>query len=299
MNRFYNLLYSATGITQEMQSKLIISVVIILVMWLLKKITLHVVWKRTDNVKTRYSWQKTTTYAVVVLDIIFLGRTWFIGFQSIATFLGLLSAGIVIALKDIIANMAGWAFIILRRPFSIGDRIQIGDFSGDVIDIRVFQFTIMEIGNWVEADQSTGRLINIPNGIIFTANLANYTLGFEHIWNELPVLVTFESDWKKAKSILEKIINSYSIAINSDAERHIKEASKKFMIFYSKLTPIVYTSIKDSGVLLTIRYLTKARTRRSTEHEIWEQILTEFANHEDIEFAYPTVRYYNSSQSGN
>lgn len=267
-------------------------------MWLFKKITLHIIWKRTTNLKTRYSWQKGTTYAVVILDIIFLGRTWFIGFQSIATFLGLLSAGIVIALKDIISNMAGWAFIIFRRPFSIGDRIQIGENSGDVIDIRVFQFTIMEIGNWVEADQSTGRLINIPNGIIFTDHLANYTLGFEHIWNEIPVLLTFESDWKKGKSILEKIINHHAESLNKDAEDKIREASKKFMIFYSKLTPIVYTSVKDSGVLLTIRYLTDARKRRSTEHAIWEDILSEFAACEEVEFAYPTIRYYNHNESG-
>ena len=68
--------------------------------------------------------------------------------------------------------------------------------------IRIFQFSLIEIGNWGDADQSTGRVIHIPNGIVFTQPQSNYTTGFQHIWHEIPVLVTFESDWKKAKKII-------------------------------------------------------------------------------------------------
>ena len=92
-----------------------------------------------------------------------------------------------------------------KRPFEVGDRIQIGDQKGDVIDQRIFMFTVLEIGNWVDADQSTGRVIHIPNGKIFLETLASYTKGFEYIWNEIPVQVTFESDWRKAKNILESL----------------------------------------------------------------------------------------------
>lgn len=69
-----------------------------------------------------------------------------------------------------------WLFILWRRPFELGDRIQIGEDAGDVIDSRIFQFTILEIGNWVAADQSTGRLIHIPNQSVFTTPLANHAL---------------------------------------------------------------------------------------------------------------------------
>ena len=64
------------------------------------------------------------------------------------------------------------------------------------------------------------------------------------------------------------------------------------MIFYQYLTPIVYTSVKDSGVQLTMRYICDARKRRSTEHEIWEEVLNVFDANKDIEFAYPTTRFY-------
>ncbi len=64
------------------------------------------------------------------------------------------------------------------------------------------------------------------------------------------------------------------------------------MIYFKKLTPIVYTTVKDSGVLLTIRYIVKPRQRRTAEKEIWEAILTQFDQHDDIELAYPTTRIY-------
>jgi small-conductance mechanosensitive channel len=63
----------------------------------------------------------------------------------------------------------------------VGDRVQLGEYRGDVIDQRIFMFSLLEIGNWVDADQSTGRVIHLPNGKIFTEVLANYGQGFHYI----------------------------------------------------------------------------------------------------------------------
>lgn len=115
----------------------------------------------------------------------------------------MLSAGIAIALKDPITDLAGWVFILWWKPFEVGDRIQLEDNAGDVIVIRIFQFTIIEIGNWVDADQSMGSILHIPNSKVFLEVLANYSIGFNYIWHEIGVLVTFESDWQKAKYTCE------------------------------------------------------------------------------------------------
>jgi len=282
------------GLSPEVQTKLFASLVITLVLWILYSLIIKIVWRRTENVRTLYSWRKTSGYIVIVLGVFLIGRLWLSGFQSIATYLGLLSAGIAIALKDVVSNFAGWLFIISRRPFSVGDRIQIGNHAGDVIDTRFFQFTLMEIGNWVNADQSTGRIIHIPNGMVLSEVLANYSKGFQYIWNEIPVLITFESNWQEAKKILQKIADKDAEQLSKAAEKRVKEASKKFMILYSRLTPIVYTSVQDSGVLLTIRYLCEPQRRRDSEQVIWEDVLKEFAGHEDIDLAYPTQRFYNN-----
>lgn len=97
-----------------------------------------------------------------------------------------------IALADVLKNMAGWMYIPSRRPFRVGDRIEIEGTRGDVVDIRLFCFSLMEIGNWVDAEQSTGRLVHVPNGSVFINQVANYTEGFQYIWHEMPVRTFFQ-----------------------------------------------------------------------------------------------------------
>ncbi|MBN1902288.1 mechanosensitive ion channel family protein [Candidatus Sumerlaeota bacterium] len=265
---------------------------------LLRRILLGIISDRITDIKKHYYWSRTIGYGTTILGIIIIGSVWIKGIQSIATFFGLVSAGLAIALHDPIANFAGWLFIIWRQPFHVGDRIQIGEFQGDVIDIRVFQFTVLEIGNWVDSDQSTGRIIDIPNGKVLREGLANYTKGFEYIWHEIPVLVTFESDWKKAKEILTKIVNEKVEHLTPDATKQLQSAARKYLILFHHLTPIVYTTVKSSGVLLTIRFMTKPRQRRGTDEMIWEAILDAFQKEPDIDLAYPTTRFYDNRKEG-
>ena len=265
---------------------------------ILRFIVLRILYRSVKEPRSLYQWRRAITYATAGMGLLVIGRIWFQGFQSISTFLGLLSAGLAIALRDPIVNLAGWIFILWRRPFKVGDRIQIGEHRGDVIDASIFQFSLMEIGNWVDADQSTGRVIHVPNGKIFTLTQANYGQIFQFIWNELPVVITFESNWRKAKEILTEIVDLQALHLSQEAQDKVKEAARKYMIYYMRLTPIVFTSVADNGVVLTIRYLCDARERRESAQAIWEDVLERFAQEDDIDFAYPTVRYYNNPDEG-
>ena len=274
----------------SIQAKIIATIIAFILFFVIKKLILRIVYNTTENVKTRYQWHKITSYISFSLISIIIANIWLEGIESIATYLGLVSAGIAIALKEPLTNLTGWLYIIWRSPFDVGDRIQLGHETGDVIDTNLFNFTLMEIGNWVDADDHTGRLIHVPNGLIFTATLANYGKGFKYIWNEMPVLVTFESDWRKAKNILLKIVHENSIIQTKSAEKKFKEAKKVFMLKKPDLEPTVITKVEDSGVELTLRYLCRPDMRRETEHKIWEDILDEFDKYDNIDFAYPTQR---------
>lgn len=276
------------GMTYQIAATLLV----IFALWIIKIIATRIINRNVDEAKIKYKWRKNLTYVIGFMGLFIIGSIWSEGFKSFSTFLGLLSAGLAIALKDPVSDFAGWIFIFWRKPFDVGDRIQIGDIKGDVIDIRIFKFTVLEIGNWVHADQSTGRVVHVSNHKIFTESLANYTSDFEFIWNEIEVLITFESDWKAAKQILQNIADKHLKDFVEDAQQQVKQATKSYMIHYRYLTPIVYTDVKDSGVNLTIRHLTNPRTRRKTSQSIWEDVLDQFERHEDIELAYPTMRIY-------
>jgi small-conductance mechanosensitive channel len=280
------------GLSSTAESNLVLSAIVVIGLLLTRRAVLAIVDRRVEDRTLRYRWSKVSGYVAFAIGLVVVFQIWFTALRSLGTFLGLLTAGLAIALKDLVADLAGWAFIMWRSPFELGDRIQLGPHSGDVVDIRIFAFTMMEIGNWVGADQSTGRMIHVPNARVFTEPLANYTAGFPFLWNELKVLVTFESNWRKAKGLLQEIATEEMASVGAEAERTLRRTSQRFLLHYKHVTPVVYTSVEDSGVLLTIRYLCAPRSRRGTAEILWERVLDAFAERSDIDFAYPTQRMY-------
>ncbi len=275
----------------ETTSEIVGSVSVVVGLFLLRWLILRYVHRHIDEPDVWFRAKRIATYTTTVIAAITLAWIWVDAFDSLPTYLGLVSAGIAIALADLLKNMAGWLFILVRRPLRIGDRIEVDGTAGDVVDIRLFRFSLMEIGNWVHADQSTGRLVHVPNGVVFTTPIANYTEGFEHIWHEIRVLITFESNWQKAKQIIREEVDTVS-SFDGEALQRLREAAREYQIKIGTLTPIVYLTVEDSGVLLTGRLLIPARERRIVDERVWSALLTRFAEEDDIELAYPTVRTF-------
>ena len=279
-------------VSAQTATNLLTTLVILMVMGLVRSLVLRVVRRNIQEVTRHYHWRRAINYAAGVLALLLVGRVWVTGLRNLGTFFGLLSAGIAIALSDLLANLAGWAFILTRRPYQVGDRVEIDGNVGDVVDVRLFTTYLVECGKWVDADQSTGRMVLVPNGYIFKKAVANYTRDFAYIWDEIPVLITFESDWRRAKAVLSAIVNTHGQPLSEGAHKEIQQAGGKHMIVFRNLKPIVYTSVKDSGVLLTLRYLTPPRQRRGNAERIWEAILDAFAREPRVDLAYPTQRAY-------
>ncbi len=279
------------GLSLALQDRLVATLLIVGGLWLVQRVILALVYRGAQDPRVRYKWRKTITYFALLVGLLLVGHTWIVHVGSLATFLGLFTAGLAISLKDIVQNLAGWAFIVWSRPFDVGDRVQVGSHAGDVIDLHLFQFTLNEIGNWVDADQSTGRIIHVPNGKVLSEPVVNYDKGFRYIWSEIPVTVTFESNWKKAKQILERIAAQHAEQLTDQVEKELLEASRQYLIAYTKLTPIVYVRVMDHGICLTIRYLIRSRFRRGSENAVWQEVLDAFAAEPDIDFAYPTARH--------
>jgi small-conductance mechanosensitive channel len=263
------------------------SLAIVLLAYIAVRLTGRLLLKRVAEPEPRFRVRRMVVYLAWAISAFFLGLVWFEGFRDASTFLGLLSAGLAVALQRPITNIAGFFFIMWHRPFRVGDRIQIAAVRGDVIDVGLFQTTLLEIGNWVDADQSTGRIISMPNYRVFEEHQANYNAVFELIWHEISVVVTFDSDWKRAKSLIEETAVAEYEQIRAGAEETLKRAEAEHIIQYRNITPRVYTSVIDRGVRLTLRYLCSPRQRRDTEERVWEAILTAFGGRDDIRFSIP------------
>lgn len=280
------------AVDEQTVKQLFTTLLVIVGLWLGRRLVLRAVKRQTDDIRVRYRWAKVSTYVIVAIAVPLIALIWIADLGALGTVIGLLSAGTVVALRDVVLNMAGWLYIFMKRPIFLGDRIQVGEHAGDVIDFSLLQFTILEIGNWVDADQSTGRIIHVPNRVVFEKALANYTHGFPFIWNEINVLVTFESDWKRMKRLLAEIAEEHVDMLNEKAQRSVREAASRYMIFYRNLTPVVYVDVKQSGIQLTLRYLCEPRRRRGIEAAVWEAVLDTVEREKAIDLAYPTIRLY-------
>ncbi len=284
--RVSEFLGTSVGISEN----LIQTIIVVVVMLLVRYLFLLIVYWQTSDPERKYNYKRYSAQVVFVIAVFVVGRIWFEGFQSLATFLGLLSVGLALALRELLTDLAGWLFIIVRKPFELGDRIEVAGVKGDVIDKRLFTFSVIEIGNRVGAEQSTGRVIHIPNSKVFTEYLANYTSGFRFIWHEVPVPVTFESDHKKAAEIVQSIVDTHCSLFVEQAEKEMKQAKESFMLKFSVLTPAVFTSVKENGVVLTARFLCPVRRTRRMEQLLWLDILEAFKKEPSIRFAYNTTR---------
>src|SRR3989442_4797298 len=139
-------LQSRLGLSPELQVKLLVTLLTVFGLWLLHWVVLSLVYRRVRDPLSRYRWRKSITYVALGLGVILVGRTWFVGIQALATFLGLLTAGLAIALKDPVTNLAGWIFIVWRRPFEVSDRVEIGGRQRDGVLPAILPVRAYSIG---------------------------------------------------------------------------------------------------------------------------------------------------------
>jgi small-conductance mechanosensitive channel len=214
------------------------------------------------------------------------------GQKDLFFLIGIFLAAIAISLRDVFSNFVGWMVIMASRVYRERDRVTIGEVSGDVIDIGLFRTVLAEIGHWVEADQSTGRLVAVPNKMVLDRPVYNYTEGHDYIWSEFKVLVTFASDWRRAEEHMLEVVRRDFEAKEEQVKERLKRARNLYYVTYTYITPKVWVTIADSGIQLTARYLVRARRRRTMDDAISREILSRFSQEPAIDFAYPSLALY-------
>jgi small-conductance mechanosensitive channel len=273
------------------QAQLVLTAIWIAGLVIIRAAVLAIVKRRIEDTGVWYRTRKFLSYAIGLVGAIVVATLWVEG-SGIPTYIGFLTAGLAIALSDVLKNLAGWLYIVVRRPFRLGERIEVRGHKGDVVDIRAFRFTLFEIGTErVDAEQPTGRLLHMPNGTLFTEPVANYTEGFRYLWLEIPVLVTFESDWEEAEQILSHVIEEVAPARSEVAAgMELRKSADHYRIGITMLDPVVFVTVRPSGILLTARVVAAVGRTRQMEQDIWKGFLRAIADRPDIELAYPTIR---------
>ncbi|MBP1927472.1 small-conductance mechanosensitive channel [Methanolinea mesophila] len=243
---------------------------------------------RISDKRTRYSLNKVF---YVLSIVIFLVVSMLLVVQDPSSLLvtfGIIGAAIAFALQDVFKNFVGSIIIMGGNLFRVGDRIEIEGFYGDVMDIGLMNSTLMEIREWVDGDQATGRINLVPNGLVIAHTVHNYTKDHSFIWDEIFIPVTYNSDWKKAISIITEVITRETGEVTSRAEAEIERLGEKYYLSRSVIEPAVYLRFTDNWIALYARYTTDVRNRRVVNTRLSRLILERLEVEPDITVASQT-----------
>jgi small-conductance mechanosensitive channel len=268
--------------------KAMYSVVILLIAYIISIFIDNVIKKKIKETRERYSIRKGASTIISLLVFGAILGVWFQETTTLVVAFGLLSAGIAIALQDLLRNVAGGLIIFLTKPFSAGDRIQVDNDLGDVIDIKIFYTTIMEIREWVDGDQYSGRIFQIPNSFVLNKTVKNYTRDFSFIWDEITIMLTYESNYKKAREIIKRITHEITESYEKKAKIELEDMGEKYFINQADVEENIYTKITDNWIDLHVRYVVDPRKRRLVRHLLSEKLLEEMLPRKDMKIASAT-----------
>ncbi|MDG6226098.1 MAG: mechanosensitive ion channel [Candidatus Thermoplasmatota archaeon] len=274
--------------------KIVLSLAAINVIFFFFKVVLEgSVHNRLRDYKRRYAFRKTNSLVFLILIAIILIAIWIENTQAILVAYGLLAAGIAIALQDLFKGFTGGILILLNNLYRVGDRIQIGETFGDVMDIGILYTTLMETRGWVQGDQATGRIVLVPNASVLSNAVKNYTKDHNFIWEEIVVPVTFDSNWEALIGPLLKYVKDYCADLTPQALREIEALGEKYYLPKRDVEPMIYVSFDDRFIRIGIRFVTEARKRRFHSNNIYRIVLKEAAKHADVKIAQSQVESWN------
>ena len=268
------------GFYSEYVELFILTTLIFIVFGILKAIVRVLYSRAPVSDKKKYFRNRMIKIVLTTISIILVILLWGHRITGMVTVISFLSAGIAIAVKEIIFDFFAGIYINTKKPFELEDRIEINGIKGDVVNIRSLGFEVLEVGDRVQAEQSTGRIIHIPNSFVFIYPLKNYTKAFKYIWDEITVKIPLDANVENAKAVLYNIIENNEIlkTIPKKMEDAVADVTVEYRIYYNYLEPIIYTKIVDSHIELYIRYMVHPKKVRIVQDEVYLKILEEYHN---------------------
>lgn len=250
-----------------------------------KTVEIFILKKSATKYKRYNLIRLTHLLSIIIVGMIiisFLFENWYAAAVSV----GLFSLILGFALQTPISSFIGWMYIIVRNPYRIGDRIQIGTFKGDVIEIGYLDTTLWEFaGDYITNDLPSGRLIRFPNSLVFQNSVFNYYWqNFRYIWNEIPFHVAYESDLAFVEKVIKKITTDELGPEMVNRIQELKQLVKDSPIEDMEIKEYPFVSLRinaNTWVEVTITYLVPPKKAATIRSNIIRSILAELNKNPD------------------
>ena len=267
-----------TGINKEYIHLTILTILAVLFFDLIKLATRKIYSQLPVSDKKKYFRNRKIKISLTIICWLVVILIWKEQIKSLITLISFVSAAVTIALREIIFNFFAGIYINAKKIFEIEDRIEIKGIKGDVITMHSLGFEMLEIADGNEYEQSTGKIVHIPNSAVFSEPTKNFTKAFKYIWDEIKINIELDSDVEETKSYIYNILKNIDILkeIPEKMENQVDDVTVQYRIYYNKLEPIIYTRINESHIELSLRYLVHPKKIRIVQNEIYLKVLEEY-----------------------
>jgi small-conductance mechanosensitive channel len=269
--------------------KLFLSLVVVVVTLIVYRVSRNAIKRKIEDATRMQSMRVVVRNVLSVAGFVIIALIWLPTGNNLLTALGILGAGLAIASQEMVGSLAAGLNIWVGNIYRVGDRVRIGDVVGDVMDISLLRTTVMEIGEWVKADQYTGRVVTVANREVWIDPVYNYTQHWGYLWDEITLYITYESDWQRAAEIMLKQGQTYTEELQADAEAKLTRMIDRYPLKQTKVEPTIYLAMADNGIEVTLRFLVDAQERRTVKGRLHRELLQYFQADENITIASTTI----------
>jgi len=263
------------SVSSSVYGLLISTAILIITTLIFRFLVSRYIRKNVDSIELRRKWLVQTRNGFILFLLLGLVFIWGSELRTLALSMVALAVALVVATKELLLCVSGSVLKSVSRSFDLGDRIQIKDFRGDVIDQNLLATTILEVGPGKITHQRTGRMSVIPNSLFVSEPVINESYTNDYILHVFTIPFKREDNWQAAQGIFLESANRHCQPYIEEVREHMKQLSETKGFDIPTVEPRVTIQVPTAGeVHLIIRLPAKSHQRSYIEQSILSEVLS-------------------------
>ena len=273
MNEDIPTLLANFAVPESVWSLLISTALLIIGGLIVRSLVARFIKRQVDSPELRRRWLVQSRNALLLLMILGLVLIWGEELRTLALSIVAIAVAFVVATKELIMCITGSILKAGAGSFSIGDRIQIKDFRGDVIDQNLLATTILEVGPGKLTHQRTGRMAVIPNALFVSEPVINESFTHDYVLHVFTVPFKREDDWRGAQKAILAAARKQCEPFLEEVRRYMNRVSSSRGLEPPSVDPRVTMQVPVAGEIhLIVRVPTKSGQRGLIEQAIMAEV---------------------------
>ena len=284
---YYLLEFRSIPVIQDyipLLQKLVLGSMLISIVILLNRLLRNIFIRRINDRASAYNFRSLVNFLTFLLIFVIVVSLIFANWYATLVSFGLVSLILGLALQNPLTSLFGWMYLLIRKPYEVGDRIKIGNVYGDVMNVGYFDTTLWEFrGDYLSGDHPSGRLIKFANSRIFNEYIVNYSWPlFPFIWNEVKFYVSYSSDFDFISLTVTQIAED---EIGEAMMRRVKRLKRILanslvrQLDIKERPSVIFSAHTNTWIEVKVRFLVEPKNSGPVKSLLFTHIMKELKNH--------------------